>query len=161
MRSCRKERTLDNDFSRFGTFETLARRVRAALVAGVFAVTVGAAPIAAASDTEMAKDAGFGLGSALASLVYAPVKMAYAIGGVAVGGLAFAFSGGDAEVARTVLRPSVLGDYVITTEHLSGERSIGFFGEGSPSDGYDDYETYGDSSLGDASADVASAPEGW
>ncbi|MEE2665810.1 MAG: hypothetical protein VX681_16975 [Myxococcota bacterium] len=103
----------------------------------------------------MAKNAGVGLGSAVASLLYAPVKTGYAFGGVLVGGLAFVFSGGDADVARVVLEPSVMGDYVITTEHLSGEREIEFFGRRElPQDRYQrDYEA--------VEGDVASAPDGW
>ena len=85
---------------------TGARRIGAVITC---AVAVAAAPAASwADDAAMAKDAGVGLGSAIASLLYAPVKTAYALGGVVVGGLAWAFSGGDAEVARVV-------------EHLPGE----------------------------------------
>ena len=76
----------------------------------------------------MGKGAGLGVASAVASLVYAPVKLIYALGGCIVGGLAWVFSGGDNDVARVVLTPSVLGDYVITTRHLKGEDSIEFLG---------------------------------
>ena len=87
------------------------------------------APAAAMADSlEMSKNAGLGVGSAMASLVYAPVKLCYAIGGLVVGGLAWAFSGGDKSVAKVVLTPSVLGDYVITPAHLRGTQTIEFFG---------------------------------
>ncbi len=87
------------------------------------------APAAAMADSlEMSKNAGIGVGSAMASLVYAPVKLCYAIGGLIVGGLAWAFSGGDNSVAKVVLTPSVLGDYVITPDHLRGTQVIEFFG---------------------------------
>ena len=87
------------------------------------------APAAAMADSlEISKDAGIGVGSAMASLVYAPVKLCYAIGGLVVGGLAWAFSGGDNSVAKVVLTPSVLGDYVITPDHLRGVQTIEFFG---------------------------------
>ena len=76
----------------------------------------------------MSKQAGLGFGSAVASLIYAPVKLCYALGGLVVGGLAWAFSGGDNEVANVVLTPSILGDYVLTPEHLVGDRPIEFFG---------------------------------
>lgn len=134
---------------------TGARRIGAVITC---AVAVAAAPAASwADDAAMAKDAGVGLGSAIASLLYAPVKTAYALGGVVVGGLAWAFSGGDAEVARVVLEPSVLGDYVITTGHLTGQQQIEFFGrQDEPASAYQDRyrETPPES-------DVASAPEGW
>lgn len=130
--------------------------VRRFAVALVCATAIVSAPAAVwADDAAMAKDAGVGLGSAVASLLYAPVKTGYAFGGVFVGGLAYVFSGGDADVARVVLEPSVMGDYVITTEHLSGEREIEFFGRRDlPQDRYQqDYQA--------VEADVAAAPDGW
>ena len=105
----------------------------------------------------MAKDAGMGLGSAIASLVYAPTKSLYALGGVVVGGLAFAFSGGDADVARVVLEPSVLGDYVITTDHLTGDRAIQFFGQRGDYAGQDETQDR----YREMDGDVAAAPDGW
>jgi hypothetical protein len=77
---------------------------------------------------DMAKEAGVGFGSALVSLVYGPTKILYATGGVLVGGLAFAFSGGDSEVAQVILTPSVRGDYVVTPAQLRGQEEIEFFG---------------------------------
>jgi hypothetical protein len=77
---------------------------------------------------DMAKVAGVGFGSALVSLVYGPTKILYATGGVLVGGLAFAFSGGDSEVAQVILTPSVRGDYVVTPAQLRGQEEIEFFG---------------------------------
>ena len=61
-------------------------------------------------------------------LLLSKTRSVDAFGGLVVGGLAYAFSGGDADVARVVLEPSVMGDYTITTEHLSGERKVEFFG---------------------------------
>ena len=89
------------------------------------------APVSAFSETtagDMSKEAGIGAGSAIASLIYAPIKLAYAVGGLVVGGLAWAFSGGDSKVASIILTPSLLGDYVITTDQLTGKREIEFFG---------------------------------
>ena len=48
--------------------------------------------------------------------------------GLVVGGLAWCFSGGDNNVAKVVLTPSVLGDYVVTPSHLTGEKTLEFFG---------------------------------
>jgi hypothetical protein len=94
------------------------------ILCGVLAL----APAASADNMDTAKDAGIGVGSAFASLIYAPVKLGYAVGGLIVGGLAWAFSGGDNNVAKVVLTPSVLGDYVVTPQHLTGEKTIEFFG---------------------------------
>lgn len=136
------------------------RGVRRRLAALACAGALVMAPATSfADDAAMAKDAGMGFGSAVASLLYTPVKMSYALGGVLVGGLAWAFSGGDADVARIVLEPSVLGDYVVTTSHLTGQDQIEFFGrhDAAQADaGYQDRyrETPPES-------DVASAPDGW
>ena len=131
-----------------------ALRRSCAVVCAIAIVSVPAAAMAD-EDVEMAKDAGMGLGSAIASLVYAPAKSLYALGGVVVGGLAFAFSGGDADVARIVLEPSVLGDYVITTDHLTGDRAIQFFGQ------RDDYSNDSQDRYRETDTDVAAAPDGW
>jgi len=97
-----------------------------ALLAGAIALAPTTA--FAADEGSFGRGAGLGLGSAFASLLYAPVKLTYAIGGVLVGGLAWAFSGGDTEVARVVLTPSLLGDYVITPAQLVGDEPIEFLG---------------------------------
>jgi len=129
--------------------------LRRLAVALVCASALISAP-AAADDVEMAKNAGVGLGSAVASLLYVPAKTLYAFGGLAVGGLAYAFSGGDADVARVVLEPSVLGDYVITTDHLSGERPVQFFGRKESR-----VERYDEERYASEDRDVAAAPDGW
>ena len=82
----------------------------------------------AGATAEMSKQAGLGAASAITSLVYAPVKMVYALGGLIVGGLAWGFSGGDNQVAKVVLTPSILGDYVVTPKQLVGDEPIEFFG---------------------------------
>ncbi len=106
------------------------RNTRLATASAILCVLLALAPVTAlAEESEsMGKSAGIGVGSAFASLVYAPVKLCYAVGGLVVGGLAWAFSGGDNEVAMVVLTPSVLGDYVITPNILTGEDSLEFFG---------------------------------
>ena len=132
--------------------DAMRRRAVALVCAAVFTVS---AATASADDAEMAKSAGVGLGSAVATVLYAPAKTFYAFGGILVGGLAYAFSGGDADVARVVLEPSVLGDYVITTQHLEGERPIQFFGQQKTVDA-----TY-ENAYRVEETDVAAAPEGW
>jgi hypothetical protein len=103
--------------------------VRKVALGLLVASLLGSPTVAVAGrSAEMSKQAGLGFGSAIGSLIYAPVKLCYAIGGLVVGGLAWAFSGGDNEVASVVLTPSILGDYVLTPEHLRGEKPIEFFG---------------------------------
>jgi hypothetical protein len=95
------------------------------LVCGALALAPGAA---LAESDGFGSKAGLGVGSAFATLVYAPVKLCYAVGGLVVGGLAWAFSGGDSNVAKVVLTPSVLGDYVVTPDNLRGNEPLEFFG---------------------------------
>lgn len=102
---------------------------------------------AAASAESMGREAGLGVGSMLASLVYGPTKLVYATGGLLVGGLAYAFSGGDKDVAQVVLNPSVRGDYVVTPEQLTGKRGVQFFGRIPDAEQED--------------LDVAAAPPAW
>lgn len=104
---------------------------RSWVLAGLCAAGMVLAPGSALAKNQaltMAKTAGLGFASAISSLVYGPVKIAYATTGLLVSGIAYAFSGGDKEVAKVVITPSVMGDYVITPQMLIGERSIQFFG---------------------------------
>lgn len=105
-----------------------SRRLAMALL---LSAAIAVAPVAATADgdgADMAKEAGIGMGTAVASLIYAPIKLVYAFGGLIVGGLAWAFSGGDANVASIVLTPSLRGDYVVTRAQLTGKQEIEFFG---------------------------------
>ena len=124
------------------------------MIRTILAVTSAALLLASPSSAggeaaDMSKEAGLGAGSAIASLLYAPVKLVYATGGLVVGGLAWAFSGGDSEVASVVLTPSVRGDYVVTPEQLRGKDDIEFFGR------KPQYRPTGDADA------YASADDGW
>jgi len=81
-----------------------------------------------ADDESVAVHAGLGAGAVLASLLYAPVKVAYAATGALFGGFAWAYSGGEREVAEGVIGPAVHGDYLILPEHLRQPATIDFFG---------------------------------
>ena len=94
----------------------------AALVAGL----VSAAPAAHAESA--AREAGIGLGSFFGSLLYAPVKIIYATGGLITGGLAYVVSGGDGDVTGPIINASVRGDYMITPDHIRGEKEVAFIG---------------------------------
>ena len=74
-------------------------------------------------------EAGYGILAGLCSLVYAPVKVVYAVGGALVGGFAWVFSAGDNDVARAVVTPAVRGDYVITPSILRGQEELEFIGK--------------------------------
>ncbi len=133
-------------------FDGCRRAFAVGTAAAVLLVAPGAA-FAGSNDADMARDGGLGAGSALCSLLYGPVKILYATGGILTGALAFGFSGGDVDVARSILTPSVLGDYVVTTEHLRGQRKLEFIGRAA--------EPSQPSWESSAPTDVAAAPDGW
>ncbi len=89
-----------------------------------------AAPAARAQpeDESVAFEGVVGVGSALCTLVYSPLKVAYAIGGSVVAGLAWMWTMGDTSIAGPIFLTSVRGDYVVTPSHLAGQRELHFLG---------------------------------
>jgi hypothetical protein len=90
-----------------------------------------------ATDTQQgtANGAGMGAAAAVSTILYFPFKAAFAIGGGLVGGLAYLFSGFSEPTAKNIWIPSMLGDYSITPEHLSGDRPIRFLGVAAENEG--------------------------
>ena len=82
----------------------------------------------ATTDTDSTSDAGMQAAAGLSTLVYFPVKLAFALGGGVVGGLTYAFTGGDEEAANRVWKASMEGNYTITPENLTGEKPVHFVG---------------------------------
>jgi hypothetical protein len=70
-----------------------------------------------------------------ASIPYFVGKGAFAIGGGIIGGLAYVFSGLNEQTAKSIWIPSMYGTYVITPEHLTGERPVRFLGVAAESGG--------------------------
>jgi hypothetical protein len=83
-----------------------------------------------------ASGAGMGAASAAATILYFPFKAAFALGGGIVGGLAYVFSGFSESTAKNIWVPSVYGTYVITPEHLSGDRPVRFLGVAAENEGF-------------------------
>ena len=102
-------------------------RCRAALLAGVLAVSV--VPGAVSAEESMANEAGIGALSAVSTLIYGPAKLVYATCGLLFGGIAWGLSGGDSDVMNRVVTPAVRGDYVVTPSHLRMERRLEFYGQ--------------------------------
>jgi hypothetical protein len=98
------------------------------VVALVGAPTVGMADEEQGQAGEVSRESGLGAAAAVSSLVYGPVKLVYALGGLVIGGCAWAFTAGDTEVASIVWKRSLRGDYVITPAILTGEDSLEFVG---------------------------------
>ena len=105
-----------------------ARHVTRVLALGLALALVSASAHAAGSDEGLGHEAGMGLAAAAFTLVYGPAKIVYATAGSMIAGLAWAFSGGDADVARPILTAALRGDYVITPDHIRGKRPIEFVG---------------------------------
>ena len=110
-------------------------RIRRTLLVGVLAMALAAAPsvgLAGGKAKQTSKESGLGAAAAISSLVYGPVKLVYALGGLVVGGCAWIFTAGDSEVAEKVFTRSLRGDYVITPTMLVGEESLEFIGRDVP-----------------------------
>ena len=107
------------------------RWVRAPLVLALgCALLLAASPAGAGSggDESVGRQGGLGLAAAATTLVYTPLKLAYAITGSVIAGLAWVFSAGDNDVAGPIFTAALRGDYVITPDHLTGRERIEFFG---------------------------------
>ena len=102
------------------------QRLRSPLAALVL-IGVLAWPAPARAEST-AYNAVVGVGSALCTVVYSPLKVAYAASGLVVTGLAFLWTFGDTRVAGPLWRTTVGGDYVVTPSHLEGRRDLRFRG---------------------------------
>lgn len=87
-----------------------------------------APPSNESSEGGSASSAGMQVAAGFSTLLYLPVKAAFAIGGGIVGGLAYAFSGGNEQAAKSIWDTSLYGTYLITPDHLQGNRPIRFLG---------------------------------
>ncbi len=82
-----------------------------------------------ASDTNSSDDTGMKVASWALTVPYCAAKAAFAVAGSVVGGLGYAFSGGDSKTAESVWTTSVYGTYILRPAHLRGEEQIHFFGK--------------------------------
>lgn len=89
-------------------------------------LAVPTSPAAAAtSGTEAVQ----GLASYFLTMPYGGIKMAVAMLGAIAGGMGFIFTGGDKVTAGKIWGPTLGGEYVITPEHIRGDRDLHFFGK--------------------------------
>ena len=73
-------------------------------------------------------DSGMSAASGLATIVYFPVKAAFSLAGGIVGGLTYAFTGGNEEAAKDVWNASMGGDYMVEPANLTGDKPLNFIG---------------------------------
>jgi len=81
-----------------------------------------------AGNESMAYEGFLGLGSAIGSLIYSPLKVVYAVGGTAISAIALIWTFGNTDVAGSIFTQSVGGDYVVVPAHFQGQRRLEFFG---------------------------------
>ena len=119
---------------------TLRRRscpaFQAMTVCLVFAFVVALSVPAGAQENDAVPEArtntpanfGYGAASVILTIPYGLAKVLYAAFGSVVGGAALVFSAGDTKAAKAVWNASLHGTYVLTPEHLKGEKDIHFIG---------------------------------
>jgi len=94
------------------------------------AIALTAMPASAKRPEHIAMEGGLGAGSALASLIWSPLKLVHAAGGLVIGGLGMLWTGGDGEIPKRIFKRALTGDYVITPEHLQGKKRLRWTGGG-------------------------------
>ncbi|MCI0427706.1 MAG: hypothetical protein L0Z46_06805 [Nitrospiraceae bacterium] len=91
-------------------------------------------PSSESTEGGTASGAGMLAMAGLSTLLYFPLKAVFAISGGIVGGLAYLFSGGSEQTAKSIWDTSLYGTYLITPDHLQGNRPIRFLGVADSSD---------------------------
>ncbi len=93
-------------------------------------LAVGAAPreVQAAEDESTGKQVGLGLYQVGANVGYGVVKVGYAAVGTLVTPFAWAFSGGNKEVAQDVFYSAARGDYTLNREQILFREPVEFVG---------------------------------
>ena len=74
------------------------------------------------------KGVGVGAGTVLGNVLYIPAKLVYGILGGVAGGAGWALTGGNTQVANTIWRSSLGGDYVLTPNMVAGQDPVHFSG---------------------------------
>lgn len=107
------------------------RGARRGIALATLAVLLLAQPVRAEVEgrPSLAREGAFGASAALVSFVYGPLKIAYALGGLVLGGASFLWTWGDKETTNTVVSTALAGDYVITPDHLGGAADFDFAGD--------------------------------
>ncbi len=116
--------------TRFRLIRTLPLTALAVLMTFSLFIAAPAWSQSSSADTQQGTASGAGMqaASAVSTILYFPLKAAFAICGGVVGGLAYVFSGGSEQTAKNIWIPSMYGTYVITPEHLNGDRAVRFLG---------------------------------
>ncbi len=115
---------------------SLTQRMRSGSVALIVVCAVATASASSADEpsrqVQGGSDVALGLGAIAASAVYLPLKVAYAVVGMPVAGLAWLITQGNDEIASQVLVSATQGDYFVTPSHLRNQRTLQFVGRTGP-----------------------------
>jgi hypothetical protein len=96
---------------------------------GLAMIPTGSTMVNDQAITENGSDStGIQVASWALTVPYCVGKSAFAIAGSVVGGLGYAFSGGNSKTAESVWATSVYGTYILRPAHLRGEEPIHFLG---------------------------------
>jgi len=110
-----------------------SRSIAFVLLVTVMGLTMIPAGVTFAQDQASSSDGsdstGIQVASWLATIPYCAGKSAFAVAGSVVGGLGYAFSGGNSETAQAIWTKSVYGTYILRPAHLRGEEPIHFIGQ--------------------------------
>lgn len=116
------------DVVRTRTKNPRSTKLAAACLAAMVALAPAAAGARESNSKEASSDFGIGLVAVLANLVYMPVKVVYGVLGGVTGCFAYVLSGANKDVADGVWVPSLGGDYVLTTDMMTGRDQVHFNG---------------------------------
>ena len=102
-----------------------------------FAAAIGLASClmfagAPARANDAGTNAGLQAGALFTTLLYGPAKVCYAVLGSVVSGLAWGVTAGNSEVAWPIFVNAAYGDYVVTPDHLKGQKPLEFVGREEP-----------------------------
>ncbi len=84
-------------------------------------------PVHAQAESTLS-NAGMGIATILATCLYSPAKVIYAVSGAIAGGAAYLLTGINKNVANAVWIPSLRGTYVLTPDMLRGKEEVQFMG---------------------------------
>ncbi|MEE8476705.1 MAG: hypothetical protein V3T01_15215 [Myxococcota bacterium] len=90
-------------------------------------LVLAAVPMSARAEEEdesLAYEGSVGIGAAISTLIYSPLKVAFAATGLVVSSLAWIWTFGDTSISGPIYERALGGDYVITPDHLSGEMDL-------------------------------------
>jgi hypothetical protein len=74
------------------------------------------------------KGVGVGAGTVAGNVFYMPAKVVYGLLGGIAGGAGYALTGGNTQVANTIWRSSLGGDYILTPDMITGKEPVHFSG---------------------------------